>query len=511
MGEPRRRVRAIAALCAAASCTLSACTAALEPLEPAAPKSSPTQQSTSAKPTAPEPNSYAAGAVPSWKVALPSAPTLVAYSEKARVFVVAIDQIGAVRPAQVKAFAEVGNTQVLERWSLDVPHVSTVTALAVVGDSVFLNSADASGRTDFLTINLSTGTLRSSWARTQGVTASSQDGHKTGSAGATAPQIVGVYGDRLGVVSAAPVSFIAELLDANGVRVSARDIPFTQNQVAASSTPETDVRTEVGVPGPSAADNARGGAVAAGKLVVTSHLVNTQLPAPRSAAPQALQPLNAGTQFVGFPQLGVMSGDECFAAADGFVCLSFAAEQVPSQEKSKAEGALKEPVGDTGAPETVSKTGAAVVVSEYDLLGHYVRQTVADSRSVAATLKPVSFMAAITARELGDALVATNKDVPERESGKATAQNREAAMFYAGAWWPYSQWRVPDGERIQGARALPGMAPLYQLSTGTIVNAQSGKRITGKSGIGYQGVGDGAQRLFEFVNGELILLTPAQH
>lgn len=543
----RLRVLSLVCVCASVSCGLSACTAALEPLEPAAPKSAPTEQPAPTSAAETELNPYATGVVKSWHVGLPSAPSFIAYEEKSRTFVVAIDRIGSVRSTQVKTFTSVGSDQVLEHWSVDLPQLSQITALAVAGDTIFVNGVGSSGSLDFLSINLSSGSVRNDWGR------SATSGDAEENAGkvttATAPRIVGMYTQGVGVMSSTPVSLTAQLLDGSGAAVNTADLPLDNGQLQASSREE-----QTGV---------SAGALAAAKVILAPHLVNTQLPAGKADALQTHVPMSVGTQFVSFPKLQVLEGDECFAVSDGFVCTVFAVDDVPEQTQDQEPAQGKKQVspkssenglrdgsaesvgkGATGSDatgvHTISKDSTSkdstdktttetdgrtsdpgvdddndvvAVVSEYNLNGHRVRQSVANSRSVAATTIPVSFHSAITTRELADALVGADTALVGTDqaavAGNLLRDSRKKSMWYDGVWLERSQWKVPEGETLDGAQALQGMAPLYRLSSGAIVNAKTGKMLTSEGGIGYQGISAGAPMLFEFTNGELVYLVPA--
>lgn len=535
MHRKPRRLKALALMCASLSLALSACTAALEPLEPAAPKSTPSGQQSSEQAAKKELNPYAAGAVKSWHVGLPSAPSFIAYDEKSRTFVVAVDQVGAVRSAQIKTFATAGTDQVLEQWSVDLPQLNRVTALAVADNTIFVNGTNRSGTANFISINLTSGSVRNDGARS-----ASRDGEEagvtsenSGNGGSAVPHIVGTYAQGVGVISATPVALVAELLDGHG-SVHTADLPLDNESLQAGSSDEHG--------GLSA------GAAAFARVSFARNLANTQLPALKNDVVQTQVPMSMGTQFVGFPQLGVMNGDECYAVADGFVCIVFALntahdeqaqksgqtsrqapgqksaataqsgsaqseQQAPTTNDTVAAGneAAANPGGAASADTTADSSADLIaVVSEYNVNGHQVRQSNAHADSMVASVIPVGFSSAITARELADALVAADKtDRKAGEKDTFSPTSRTEAMLYDGVWLKRAQWHVPEGGTLDGARAVAGMAPLYQLSSGAIVNAATGTVLTSKNAIGYQGIAREAQMLFEFVNGELVYLVPA--
>lgn len=459
-----RRIKTAGALCAVASLLLSGCTAALDPLEPAAPNDdAPAGQSAPAHSAVFGSNPYEAGATRGWSVKLATAPSFVSYTEDTHTLLIATDGVGTLRGAQLQAYSVVGGGEVLEQWRAELPDAKNVTALAVNADSIYVNTMSAAGEQDFLVVNAKTGEVRQQWLR-----------HPQPDA--EVPQIVGNYAEGVGVLKRSASRLTAALLDKTGETSKAQELDE-----------------------------------AAAARVISRNLVDTGLPAYADLARSNIIAAGTATEFVIYPELAVITGDDCYSAADGFVCVTFTApraaedagESQPEGDGDSADSpqtAASAEAESQAASDDAAKVAQAAIVTEFDTHAHLMRETAANATSMATNVIVAGMNPDITARELGDALL--------KKYGANTGEERLAAIVYDGEWLPKNEWKSLAGADMAPARALARQAPFYQLPTGEIVNAATGNPLTAPGAIGYVGVDASAAHMFEYADGTLFYLNP---
>ena len=454
--------------CAALAMLLSGCTAALSPLEPAAPDDSSAKAASPAKagegsaaavpPLGPNP--YEAGALRSWSVKMPSAPSFVQYSQSTHTLVAAFDGIGSLRGAQLASYSVVGDTKVLDEWSVDIADAKSITALAVASQTIYVNTLSAAGAADLLAIDARTGQERMRWSNLNHLDSD-------------VPQIVGAYGENVGVTKRASTRLTAALLSPAGAVVDSREFVRDGDAEAAQESAE----------------------VLGGQSVV-----NTGALARLDSGDSGVQFNEDGAVFVAFPSLNTLEASECYSASDGFVCVALG-----TMESDNAASAAQKKEQDSAVAnqESVQASDLAVraaVVTEYDAAGHSVRETVVGPESLAANVTPLGMLASASTRELGDALAAAYVE--------ASGDERVPAIVYGEQVALHSQWVAPESQKLDGARALLGQAPFYQLPSGTIANAFSGTALTAAGAIGYVDTDAAHAHIFEYADGVLYYLKP---
>lgn len=471
----------VIALSSALLIALSGCTAALTPPEPAAPKDAPAaSQSPEDDATAPirlGSNPYDAGAERAWSVELSSPPSFVGYDKDTKMLIVAEDGIGRLRHARISAYS-VTEEGTLLSWSTDLAGVRSVTAMALSGDAVYVNTLDNSGRVDFVSLDSEKGKVFTRWSYANQLDSD-------------VPQIVTAAPQGVGVIKYGSTRITAAILNSAGEALDTYDVLMRGSSI---DTPRDAYGKSIVELGEGAALSSAFEAEefpAQDSLVVTEKLI--------------------------YPSLAVIADGECYGASDGVVCVKEAAS---SQEESASS--LKK------------AASRKIEVTEYDLAGHSMRVSIADERSAAAQLSLVSVNSDATARQISDALLMdypaeqedrgedsntdrgengnedSNADANEDDDAGLSEQTktRLAAILYDGEWIEQKQWAQPDKLNVADAAALAGQAPLYQLSSGEIISARSGKQITAEGAIGYVGLGQSASMLFEYSEGVLYYLEP---
>ena len=487
-----RRAVTLTGMCVAALTALGACSAALEPLEPAAPKDDPPPAVTQPEPEEPAvtlgSNPYEAGVQAAWSAELPSAPTRIAYSAQSRTLVVALGEIADLAPAQLRAYSVVGGDQVLELWDIALDPGLSVTALEIGTDHVWVNTANGSIPYNLQAIDTKTGQVSADWLRTNPLDSD-------------VPQIVGAFGDQVGVYKTDSARIIAALMDSRGRITDSRQVFFTGG-LHPLSAPEISprlVNTAITVSGASVREDQRSEQAeqdVQAEAAAPSEAEAQDETAPEGDAAQETSPETSqeATQYVTFPELTVISGDWCSAVSDGFVCL----EKAPM-----------------GSSTTDGSEGDALAVTEYDEAGHYTSQRVLDSDAAAHSLRLAGRSFELKASELSKALA---DPLPSAGTGKAggadeaVSRSREVepAILYDGEWLPESGWAAPEGSGASASegRALSLQAPFWRSRTGGIINARTGEAMIG-GGVGYQVVDARGAYLFEYSDGELAFLEPA--
>ncbi len=269
MAHQRRTVRGMLALSCVA--TLAGCSASgiFSPPAPASPDpTTPTQTPSST--VAPEPtheptqdqgrNPYENGAERDWAVPLAEEPVLVAFDRQASTVVVAMDDDGAT---VLTAFEVSSSGRTLMKWTYDVPEDQPVKSLDALSGKTYLSVGDREqAATDLIILQSRNGDELYRWTTDNPL---DQD----------IPEIVGAYDSGLGVIKEDRDLALAAIVNESGRVIDDGRVILGDEQA------------EIGHD-----------MIRIGDAVGSS-------------------------DFVFYPELERVSGDECYSLEDGLVCIEF--------------------------------------------------------------------------------------------------------------------------------------------------------------------------------------------
>lgn len=342
---------------------------------------------------------------------------------------------------RLTGYTVTGKNTALPTWRYYLPTGSTLTALDAGAGSIYLTVglADAGGkgaenldderpesraaRSDLVILSARTGSVNFTWSTDN-------------SLGGDIPQIVGAFGQSLGVVNVGRSSSVVAMLGANGA---------VQNQQRTYFPPSRTLEPQVS-PG----------------------LVRLQTNK------------NGNGEYIQLPSLAYAQGNACWSATDGVVCL--AAEGTLDSDASKGVNhapQVQTTPGDQqpATPKTEESAkvtnhapdGSGVVVVEWNSNGHAVSITPAPSSSAAFSYALAGMNADVTSRELRQALLA---HVEKTTQG-------EPALLNDGHWISKSQWKISGEPVALGAPFVQAGANITDVTNAKTVNKPGTQGIVG--------------------------------
>ncbi|MGV9181867.1 hypothetical protein [Arcanobacterium canis] len=416
-------------------------------------KPAPAPSSASSSATVHARNPYQGGAEEAWSAELADEPESVTYDSETKTLVVLSNHHSSRR---LTGYTVTGKNAALPTWRYYLPPGATLTALDAGAGSVYLTIGPAevggkvaekldsdrresrAARSDLVILSARTGTASFTWS-----TDSSLSGD--------IPQIVGAFGQSLGVVNIGRSSSVVAMLGANGA---------VQNQQ------------------------------------------RTYFPPRRTSEPQVSPGLvrlqtnkNGNGEYIQFPSLAYAQGNACWTATDGVVCLA-AEGTLSSDARQTTLGGQQSstPKAEQSANamnhHTDGSGGSGIVVVEWNSNGHAVSITPASSSSAAFSYALAGVNADVSSRELRQALL---------ENVEATTQG-EPALLHDGHWISQSQWKI-SGEPV----ALG--APFVQAGA-NIVDVTSAKTVNKPGTQGFIGAGSTHTMFFQWDGKKLTYLRP---
>lgn len=447
MAHLRRTVRGMLAL----SCvvTLAGCSSSgiFSPPAPASPDpTTPTQTPSST--VEPEPtheptreqgrNPYENGAERDWAVPVSEEPGLVAFDRQASTVVVATDDDGAT---VLTAFEVSSSGRTLMKWTYEVPEDQPVKSLDALSGKTYLSLGDSEqAASDLIILQSRNGDELYRWTSDNPL---DQD----------IPEIVGAYDSGLGVIKEDRDLALAAIVDESGRVIDDGRVILGDEQA------------EIGHDMIRIGDD------------------------------------DGSNDFVFYPELERISGDECYSLEDGLVCIEFSEGETRSddgrapeadertEDDVRTEGeesaepevtagsensnpledepvsAMSDEPTESDGPEADSESetesepeadsqqedgsgsrddreltdlASATKIVEYDRSGFQVRITEVDATTAAHNFTLYAMDYDTDTRELASALA-------EQLSALQLSETPQPAMLSDGRWVPQSRWQLPEG------------------------------------------------------------------
>ncbi|VEI13294.1 prolipoprotein diacylglyceryl transferase [Trueperella bialowiezensis] len=363
-------MRKQAALAAAAvSVVLAGCSSSItEPAAPATPMTPSPRATASEAPATPTPaparNPYETGAERGWAIEPSAEPTAVVFDRQSRT---AIAVVQGHAGTTLEAFNITSSGRTAPAWTYDVADGGLVGAIDAASGRVYVQVGAKPD--DLVVLNARTGAEQTRWTRAHVLDPD-------------VPALVGAYDTGGGIAKLSRDSILTAIINDAGEAINDERLFMFD-----SSSDE---------------------------LTIGHNIVNTNL---RS---------RAGNAFVTFPELSVVSGEECWTVSDGIVCIA----------------------ADSGKH----------TVAEYDPRGGTLKVHDVDAGAAALTYQPVAFDADVTASELAEALAdkvgesggetADGETAGEAADGGEATGDGEATGEAAG-----EENAEPDGEPAGDAPA----------------------------------------------------------